>query len=557
MIYSDSASPTSWDTKISWGTTMRNEDDYDSDAKVMTTTFVPENSKFYHLFNFVACEYGSDMEKAFKRAGALLLAGSASNFIKNKQLKFLFRVLQIGIPTFLFTSDFVLHLKHYMKKIKDEQQSMFTKRIYKICKILQVNEENLNKVSRIKSYFNPEIISWLFTQPKTELIKITNFYDVNTTEKLQTTSIEKSSTNDICIAFEYKKQKFVIDFSFALYNDRISLNSQWVLSELTFDIEEIKRILTFEYVKSFNIKENVLRFDYEWGLITTTPRRTVEDIINQFDVEDFSKEISYILEKERKRAIAFVGPPGVGKSLILRYIENKFRNTVIFHLTSIDFNDPTTIKDRFEVMKLFKGCIVMIEDIDSCGLASKNRKTGVFLECIDEVNKDLSMVILVTINNTKLVHPTILNRPGRFDRVIEIQSPQSINEIYQVIKSRFYNLERHYNIPDGKSFVPARLDNYLKPVVKTILDNRFTQAEITNAIIEQAVIDISTRELWKKLNKQKFAEHLNQSINKHIKTRNAIKKYSFNEDLDGLDYKSDAVIEPTPAKFEDDDIYES
>jgi SpoVK/Ycf46/Vps4 family AAA+-type ATPase len=182
---------------------------------------------------------------------------------------------------------------------------------------------------------------------------------------------------------------------------------------------------------------------------------------------------------------------------------------------------------------------MVIEDLDSCGLHEKNSKAGIFLDEIDDVNNDLNMVILVTINDTSRVHFSIINRPGRFDKVIEIKPPQSLNEIYDVMISKAKKLKRKY-CPKSQFEIPDMTD-LDHQCLQECLDREFTQAEITNAITEQIFIYISIMVSednisWNAITPGIFNKLLRDSIESHKKTQEAIKNCDFNniDPTDGL-----------------------
>jgi AAA+ superfamily predicted ATPase len=259
----------------------------------------------------------------------------------------------------------------------------------------------------------------------------------------------------------------------------------------------------------------------------------VKEKINQFDIARLRNEIRSVLRHKRKRAFAFVGKQGVGKSSILRVIEETMKEYMVIHLTADDFEYARTIRDRFDIAKQFQPLIIMIEDLDSCGLREKGSRTGAFLECIDEVNDDLNMVILVTINDTSLIHRTILDRPGRFDRVFEITPPKSIDEVYQVLESKIGHIRHNYCNGTEVSLMDK---NLMSKILKRCVDEKFTQAELTNAITEQALIDMDIEmegceasNPWEYVAPQDFVKFLEGAVDKHCETKKAIKEYKFND----------------------------
>jgi len=64
---------------------------------------------------------------------------------------------------------------------------------------------------------------------------------------------------------------------------------------------------------------------------------------------------------------------------------------------------------------------------------------------------------------------------------------------------------------------------------------KFTQAEITNAVVEQALIEIGMNNLEGTIKEEVFAKYLERAIEVHLETRRAIRECNFhNLDPDDL-----------------------
>ena len=172
----------------------------------------------------------------------------------------------------------------------------------------------------------------------------------------------------------------------------------------------------------------------------------------------------------------------------------------------------------------------MIEDLDGYGFEEKNERATTFLNEIDDVNDDLNAVIIVTINETNKVHKSIIDRPGRFDRVIQINPPSNNKQVHEILSSKFNKLKPIY-CPRSRFKIPdlKKLDNGL---ISECIKNKFTQAEISNAIMEQVFLDskeiIETNgRTWNSLDKDFFNERLHKAIDVHLDTKKAIASADF------------------------------
>lgn len=495
---------------------------------------VDENSIFYHPFNFLAKEYGNDPEKLLKRLSVFMGAGVAGNFIKNKKLKTTIRFLQYGITAGLLGADFAMHVKSYIRSIKQAKADPYKKRMVKACKILGIAENSplFGDIPHTPFDISPEIAIWIAQQPKTTRIKIKGYYNMQSMEELERTpDFDVGKFVEVAILFEMEKDLFMWDISFQTsLLGTTHITSSFLLGKTIHNekADEIRKALLYDFAQTLDTCKNVIKFD-GWGGLVSSPRRHVSEKLNQFDVDRFIAEIIWVLKHGGKRTYAFVGKQGTGKSSILRVLEERLTEYMIIHLHPEDFEYASRVRDRFDVAKMFQPVIVIIEDMDACGMRNKNKVTGAFLECIDEVNKDLNMIIVYTVNDTSLVHRTIINRPGRSDRVIEIYPPKSAQEALEVIMARLEAVKGKY----CKDFDIStdNMDVLLKVSEKCVKEN-FTQAEITNAVVEQSLIEIGLCEMDSfdfkgHITTETLAKYLNKAIETHLETRKAIKNCNF------------------------------
>jgi len=485
--------------------------------------FISKKSKFYHIFNFLFTELGYDVEDFVSRIDKILML-----FIsKNKKLINIIRMFRIALMSGMFSMEMFFHVKSYVKKQKIEKQTSTEKRLEKIAKILKlpVNYLDTNELPWNEIKIDNEIMYWLFeNRIKNDKLRILKFYDINTCKEINKISRDDIKIENVGILIEYDGQKAIIDIKMVkLTVVEVILISPNMCDEIA---TKIRFSIISEFVKTLDVKNNSIRFS-QHGLLTTQPRIKVYEKINQFNVENLISEIHQVLKKGRKRAYAFVGKQGTGKSCILKKIEELFTQYAILYVTPNDFVTANNIKTRFALAKVIQPIVMIIEDLDSFDFKNKNMRVGEFLNQIDDINDDLNMVILVTINDTSLIHPTILDRPGRFDKVFEIKPPQTTREIKDVIVSKASKIKNIY-CPKTKFEIGKKLNENL---LNLCLENEFTQAEITSAITEQIYINISRmvddkKTSWDTISTKLFNELFIGAVKSHEETKQAIANYS-------------------------------
>ena len=506
-----------------------------------------KDSKLYHIFNFLAEEYGNNTEMVLARINGVLALGLASEFIKSKKLRTVVKAAQTGLAAAMFGTELVMHVKHYLEKRKKDTDNPYTKRMGRVCKLLEIPKTHpcYCNVPYQSYWINIDVVTWYLKDPPTSKILVKKYYNMINLEEIE--EVDLSKDGEIGILMELEGKKILWDITARTVMDMPMINNSWILSEAMSDefCSKVRKAMLYDYTQSLDIQKNIVRFDGT-GIITR-PRRTVSENINQFDINRLIEEMKEVLKHGRKRAFALVGRQGVGKSLILRAIEERLPDYMVMHLTPDDFDSARTLLDRFEIAKMFQPLILIIEDLDSCGLKTKNSKTGAFLDCIDDVNRDLHCIILVSINDTGMIHQTIINRPGRFDRVFEVMPPSTVKEAYEVVVSRAVSLAKDY-CPDTAFSLPEYPTEHMVRNLQKCLANKFTQAELTSAVTEQVFIDINIEAGHDQglndhvgltlFGMDMFDEFFEQSIEKHLTTKRAIKAFRFNSESG--DYEGEA-----------------
>jgi len=139
-----------------------------------------------------------------------------------------------------------------------------------------------------------------------------------------------------------------------------------------------------------------------------------------------------------RRGFLLHGKPGCGKSMVIRYLGEKFDLPIFsFHLSTFDDQEfVTTWNDRSRRAP----CIFLVEDIDSVFHGRENIVKGntimsrplsfdTFLNCIDGVSRSDGILLFITTNNIDKVDPAIgtidedsgvSSRPGRVDAIYEL-----------------------------------------------------------------------------------------------------------------------------------------
>ena len=227
----------------------------------------------------------------------------------------------------------------------------------------------------------------------------------------------------------------------------------------------------------------------------TGARETFDDIANY---EQTKKELKHaVLDPIEKRDIAeayqiqppkgllFFGPPGTGKTMMMRALSNEVRAKFLY-VKSSNIESPFHGEGSKKIAEIFKRtadnspAVLFFDEIDA--IAGKRENTGdaisnellsTRLQEMDGFVKTKGVVIVGSTNVPQLIDPSIM-RPGRFDKILYMPLPdkQGREKIFKIYLK---------NLPIEKNIDYDKL---------AALTERFSGADI-KAICEDAAREVS------------------------------------------------------------------
>jgi len=210
-----------------------------------------------------------------------------------------------------------------------------------------------------------------------------------------------------------------------------------------------------EQVPRLSIREEDL-------LLSDEIRRRIEMDVVGFLREDVAA-LYRAMGVPHRRGVLLHGPPGNGKTSTIRYIGAALRQVPAMILRPAANFNSNNLEQVLQHWRRQAPAILTIEDLDWL-LARINVST--FLNLLDGVETTLSggLLLIATTNHPDELDPAINNRPGRFDVVIEVPSPDAELRL-QFLQGKLPDSERELldqlvDSTDGLSF--AHLQEVLR-----------------------------------------------------------------------------------------------
>jgi energy-coupling factor transporter ATP-binding protein EcfA2 len=163
------------------------------------------------------------------------------------------------------------------------------------------------------------------------------------------------------------------------------------------------------------------------GILHDLPDMKSNDVIKIVEnfwasEDDYKLGNEFVIGGQRfKAGIMLYGPPGSGKSSVIKILSNKLveKGGVVFFASS----HPAVVTkwlDDFSRVEKDRKCIVILEDIDSL---IENYGEARYLEMLDSAKTIDNTLFIATTNYPEKLDPRIYSRPGRFSHVVKIGLP--------------------------------------------------------------------------------------------------------------------------------------
>lgn len=251
----------------------------------------------------------------------------------------------------------------------------------------------------------------------------------------------KSCLTEACFFLEKENTRFILEFQNSYHNDG------WWVTVFYQDTAEdlaksfLKDLETFakahNYLRNSKIDAGlsfIPASSYTWDDIVL-PSKVKAEL--QLNIDGMMENIEFYKKNniKFKRGIILQGPPGTGKTLVGKIICNSTKCTFLW-VTPRFLERSQHIKAVCDMARELSPSILFLEDID---LYSEDRHSvrnasllGELMNQLDGLIENHFVIVIATTNQVDNVETALRNRPGRFDRILDIGLPSDSGRLHML-----------------------------------------------------------------------------------------------------------------------------
>jgi cell division protease FtsH len=263
--------------------------------------------------------------------------------------------------------------------------------------------------------------------------------------------------------------------------------------------------------KKIDPKCNFINFDkkYDWNDIVL-PEKIKDDVrrnlLNLIESHDIYKKNGL----QVKRGLILSSDPGTGKSTLVKILCNQISWSLVW-ATPKHLGDAKQVAQIIELCKELSPTVLVLEDIDLYGGSREMNHNpallGEMMNQLDGVQDNTDIITIATTNNKEVLDKALLNRPGRFDKVIDVPLPD-VAERLKMIKV-FSNGLVDENMPyllqiakeDSNKFTGAKVRELVNMAILFAVDEKSYDANqkiiVTEMHFKKAAATVNNKDFSK------------------------------------------------------------
>jgi SpoVK/Ycf46/Vps4 family AAA+-type ATPase len=166
--------------------------------------------------------------------------------------------------------------------------------------------------------------------------------------------------------------------------------------------------------------------DVSWDDVIL-PDGQAEEIRRNVEAFFKSRERYQELGVPHRRGLLFTGPPGCGKTLTLKALAKNVEASFVAVMVTAGVEDRDIYK-AFRLAHTHSPSVVIFEDMEKL-VHSEQVSLAYFLNLLDGLKNLEGVLVIATTNEPELLHPALLHRPSRFDRIWHFRLPDEAQRL--------------------------------------------------------------------------------------------------------------------------------
>lgn len=286
------------------------------------------------------------------------------------------------------------------------------------------------------------------------------------------------------------------------YNDGAEENALNFLSELEAYSKE------HNYLKNTKIDASLKHIDldrvYTWDDIIL-PESVLHEL--QINTSHLFEDLELYRKNNLtfKRGIILKGVPGTGKTLIGKILCSQAKCSFIW-VTPKFMLHPKHISEIGNLARELAPSILFLEDMDLYGESRESNSNagllGELMNQLDGLIENKYVVTIATTNKPENIEDALRNRPGRFDRVLDISKPDTL------CRKKMLQLHIGSCICEGIDLdkIASRTEGFTGAHIKELVTTAIVDAIESNSLTEDKKIILKELHFVNNLSKVKSKE---------------------------------------------------
>ena len=202
-----------------------------------------------------------------------------------------------------------------------------------------------------------------------------------------------------------------------------------------------------------------------------------------------------------RRGIIFSGPPGTGKTLIGKVLADTLCTSFLWVLPR-HISNISDVAAVLEAARFMSPVVLLFEDLDLFGEDRDMGKSGLLGELMNQLDgaaDNDGIVSIATTNRLDVVERALRNRPGRFDRVVELGLPDEKTRRRLFERLLSYNAVNEaglaYLVAATDQHTPAQVEELVNTMHLLLAEREEVRTSVANPMFSTELIQAAVRDL--------------------------------------------------------------